>query len=119
MQYDVLIIGGGVTGCAIARELSQYTLRCALAEAGEDVANGASRANSAVVHAGYDADTLKLEYERDLGKGMDAQVPKNYFPDDDPTKDPIVNWRSTGQLLYSNWLNFYVYQSTPYDIRTI
>ncbi len=55
MQYDVLIIGGGVTGCAIARELSRYTLRCVLAEAGDDVASGASRANSAIVHAGYDA----------------------------------------------------------------
>ena len=70
-------------------------------------------------HAEYDADTLKLEYERDLGKGMNPSIPKNYFPNDDPTLAPIVNWRSTGQLLYSNWLNFYVYQSTPYDIRTI
>ena len=70
-------------------------------------------------HAEYDADTLKLEYERDLAKGLEPSVPKNYFPDDDPSQAPLVNWRSTGQLLYSNWLNFYVYQSTPYDIRTI
>ena len=70
-------------------------------------------------HPEYDADTLANEYYRDLNKGMNPKIPANYFPDDDPTKAPIVNWRSTGQLLYSNWLNYYVYQTTPYDIRTI
>lgn len=65
-------------------------------------------------HPEYDSDTLKLEYERDAAKGMNPQMPVNYFPDDDPSKTPIVNWRSTGQLLISNWLNYYVYQSTPY-----
>lgn len=68
-------------------------------------------------HPEYDSDTLKLEYERDLAKGMDPLMPAHYFPDDDPTKKPIVNWRSTGQLLISNWLNYYVYQSTPYDLQ--
>lgn len=67
-------------------------------------------------HLEYDADTLAKEYQRDLDKGMDQHVPYNYFPDDDPTKEPIVNWRSAGQLLFSNWLNYYVYQTTPYDI---
>ena len=70
-------------------------------------------------HAEYDSNTLKDEYYRDLEKGLDPKIPKNYFPDDDPTKAPIVNWRSTGQLLYTNWLNYYVYQSTPYDINTV
>ena len=70
-------------------------------------------------HPEYDADTLSQEYFRDLNKGMNPKVPANYFPDDDPSKAPIVNWRSTGQLLYSNWLNFYVYQTTPYDVRDI
>lgn len=70
-------------------------------------------------HPEYDADTLAQEYYRDLGKGMNPAVPANYFPDDNPENPPIVNWRSTGQLLYSNWLNYYVYQTTPYDIRTI
>jgi len=70
-------------------------------------------------HAEYDKDTLSQEYFRDLNKGMNPIIPKNYFPDDDPTKEPVVNWRSAGQLLYTNWLNFYVYQSTPYDIDTI
>ena len=70
-------------------------------------------------HAEYDADTLANEYIRDLNKGINPHIPRNYFPDDDPSKPPIVNWRSTGQLLYTNWLNYYVYQSVPYDIEKI
>lgn len=70
-------------------------------------------------HSEYDADTLKLEYLRDLEKGLDPKPPVNYFPDDDPTKEPIVNWRSAGQLLFTNWLNYYVYQTTPYDINEV
>ena len=70
-------------------------------------------------HAEYDWDTLANEYFRDLNKGLDPKVPVNYFPDDDPTKKPIVNWRSTGSLLYTNWLNYYVYQATPYDVDSI
>ncbi|MCD8161416.1 MAG: homoserine O-succinyltransferase [Clostridiales bacterium] len=70
-------------------------------------------------HPEYDRDTLRLEYERDLAKGKDIQVPANYFPQDDPTQTPVVNWRSSGQLLYTNWLNYYVYQTTPYDLKEI
>ena len=70
-------------------------------------------------HSEYDADTLQKEYMRDVNKGLDIKVPKNYFPDDDPGKDPIVKWRSHANLLYSNWLNYFVYQTTPYDIKTI
>lgn len=70
-------------------------------------------------HAEYDADTLANEYKRDLDKGLDPHIPKNYFPDDDPSRPPIVRWRSAGQLLYTNWLNYYVYQSTPYEINSI
>ena len=70
-------------------------------------------------HLEYDADTLKAEYERDKAKGCDIAVPKNYFPDDDDTKQPIVTWRSHANLLYSNWLNYFVYQTTPYDIDAI
>ncbi len=66
-------------------------------------------------HSEYDWNTLKLEYERDMAKGLNPSIPVNYFPDDDPTQMPIVTWRSGGQLLFSNWLNYYVYQSTPYD----
>ena len=70
-------------------------------------------------HAEYDADTLKAEYFRDLEKGIDPQIPKNYFPKDDPTKKPMVRWRSHAHMLFSNWLNYFVYQITPYDIDSI
>ena len=68
-------------------------------------------------HPEYDADTLKLEYERDVKRGIDPEIPVNYFPDDDPTREPLNTWRAQAQLLYTNWLNYYVYQTTPYDIR--
>ena len=70
-------------------------------------------------HSEYDGDTLMHEYLRDITLGRDIDLPKNYFPDDDPTKEPIVNWRSHANLLYSNWLNYFVYQTTPYDITKI
>jgi len=67
-------------------------------------------------HPEYDPDTLKREYIRDVGKGIDPDVPANYFPDDDPTREPLSTWRAHAQLLYTNWLNYYVYQTTPYDL---
>lgn len=70
-------------------------------------------------HPEYDVDTLAKEYYRDVEKGLEIALPENYFPEDDPTKEPIVNWRSTGQLIFSNWLNYYVYQSTPYMLKDI
>lgn len=70
-------------------------------------------------HSEYDRDTLKKEYVRDVEAGLKISVPYQYFPDDDPTKDPIVTWRSHANLLYSNWLNYFVYQVTPYDITKI
>ena len=70
-------------------------------------------------HSEYDADTLKKEYLRDKQAGLPIDVPKNYFPDDDDTKEPKVSWRSSANLLYSNWLNYFVYQTTPYDINEI
>jgi len=70
-------------------------------------------------HPEYDPDTLAREYWRDVDKGLDIAVPANYFPDDDPTRPPIVRWRSAGQLLYTNWLNYYVYQTTPYDLSKV
>ena len=70
-------------------------------------------------HSEYDADTLKNEYLRDKNAGLPIDVPVNYFPDDDDTKEPKNTWRSGASLLYSNWLNYYVYQTTPYDINEI
>ena len=70
-------------------------------------------------HLEYDAETLSNEYFRDKNKGMDIAVPENYFPNDDPSKKPIVTWRSAGQLFYTNWLNYCVYQATPYDLRDL
>ncbi len=70
-------------------------------------------------HSEYDADTLKNEYVRDLGKGMNPIIPKNYFPNNDPNRKPMVRWRSHAHLLFSNWLNYFVYQITPYNIDDI
>ncbi len=70
-------------------------------------------------HCEYDADTLKNEYERDRAKGMDMPVPRHYFPDDDPSREPMVTWRSHANLLFANWLNYYVYQETPYDLGAL
>lgn len=70
-------------------------------------------------HSEYDADTLSKEYFRDLEKGINPDIPKNYFPEDNPHKKPIVKWRSHASLLFSNWLNYFVYQMTPYDIESI
>jgi homoserine O-succinyltransferase len=66
-------------------------------------------------HSEYDALTLKEEYERDIRKGMKMNIPNNYFPEYDPSKSPEVLWRSHATLLFSNWLNYYVYQETPFD----
>ena len=66
-------------------------------------------------HTEYDPDTLKKEYFRDKNLGLPIEVPKNYFPNDDDTKAPLVSWRGHAHLLFSNWLNYFVYQTTPYD----
>ncbi|GHU83386.1 homoserine O-succinyltransferase [Bacteroidia bacterium] len=70
-------------------------------------------------HPEYDSDTLKREYDRDIERGLDIGVPANYFPHDDPSRAPIVRWRAHAHLLYANWLNYYVYQMTPFDLNTI
>ena len=67
-------------------------------------------------HSDYDADTLAKEYFRDVNKGLDIKIPVNYFPDDDPTKKPVLKWRAHSNLIYSNWLNYFVYQTTPYEL---
>lgn len=70
-------------------------------------------------HSEYDALTLKAEYDRDVSRGLAINIPKNYYPDNDPSQPPEVRWRGHANLLYTNWLNYYVYQGTPYDIEEI
>ena len=70
-------------------------------------------------HAEYDPMTLKGEYDRDVAAGLPINVPCNYYPSDDPTKSPIVRWRSVANLMFANWLNYYVYQETPYELDRI
>jgi len=70
-------------------------------------------------HLEYAANTLNTEYRRDLGKRNDVEIPLHYFRDDNPANEPMVTWRAHANLLYSNWINYYVYQETPYDINTI
>lgn len=70
-------------------------------------------------HSEYDPNTLKGEYERDKAKGMNVKIPENYYQDDDPSKEPVVKWRGHANLLYTNWINYYVYQETPYTINDV
>jgi len=80
------------------------------------IANLAKRQFFITGHAEYDPMTLKAEYDRDILAGMQMQIPCNYYPGDDPSKSPVVKWRSVANLLFANWLNYYVYQETPYNL---
>ena len=70
-------------------------------------------------HHEYDRLTLKNEYDRDVKRGLNPPLPKNYFPDDDPSKPPMYYWHVYASTLYTNWLNYFVYQTTPYEIKEI
>ncbi len=70
-------------------------------------------------HLEYDRETLDTEYRRDLGKGMDINMPAHYYPQDDPQQTPVVNWRAHAHLFFSNWLNYYVYQETPFHLEDL
>ena len=70
-------------------------------------------------HSEYDAGTLDAEYRRDLDKGLNPSIPKHYYPNDNPEKEPVLRWRSHSTLLFTNWLNYYVYQTTPFDISKV
>ncbi len=83
------------------------------------VAAGKGRHIFVTGHSEYDANTLKTEYDRDVAKGLDIEIPKNYFKDDNPQKNPVVRWKGHGNLLYNNWLNYYVYQETPFDLNDL
>jgi homoserine O-succinyltransferase len=89
-------------------------------EAGVYIVVSADRRHIFVTgHSEYDPHTLEGEYARDVKKGLPIEVPRNYFPGDDPRKHPEVRWRGHASLLYSNWLNYYVYQQTPFDLEEI
>ena len=81
--------------------------------------NKAGRQIFVTGHSEYDADTLEKEYLRDKNQGLPIHVPANYYPNDDDTQSPIVRWRGHAHLLFSNWLNYFVYQTTPYDIMAV
>ncbi len=80
------------------------------------VANKNGRQYFITGHSEYDRETIANEYRRDVSKGIDIQIPYNYFPNDDPDNVPVFSWRSTGNLLFSNWINYCVYQKTPYNL---
>ena len=70
-------------------------------------------------HSEYDPETLELEYKRDVARGLPIEVPQNYYPNDDPTQPPVVRWRSHANMLFTNWLNYFVYQETPFNISDV
>jgi len=80
------------------------------------IANLAKRQFFITGHAEYDPLTLKAEYDRDVKAGMDVEIPRNYYPDNDPSQPPVVKWRSVANLMFANWLNYYVYQETPFNL---
>ena len=89
-------------------------------EAGVYIAKSADSRNFFVFgHPEYDVDTLGREFTRDVGRGLNPKLPKHYYPNDDPEQRPVNTWRSCAQLLYTNWLNYYVYQTTPYDLNML
>ena len=83
------------------------------------IANKNGRQFFVTGHAEYDRETLSNEYYRDLDKGIGPDLPEHYFPDDDPAQTPALTWRSGASLLFQNWLNYYVYQQTPYDLKDL
>lgn len=83
------------------------------------IANRNGRQYFIMGHSEYDRDTLANEYFRDVQKGTDIQIPYNYFPSDDPSKTPVFKWRCHANLMYSNWLNYCVYQRTPFDLNDL
>ena len=100
--------------------VSELVLLAESDEAGVYIALSADRRHIFVTgHSEYDPLTLEGEYVRDVHKGLPINVPQNYFPGDDPSKEPVVRWRGHASLLYSNWLNYYVFQQTPYDLGQI
>ena len=99
-------------------KVPELRIMAASEEAGVYVVGSADDSQFFIMgHSEYDVDTLAKEYFRDAEKGMNPEVPKHYFPDDDPTKQPEMKWSAHGQWIYSNWMNYFVYQTTPYELK--
>ncbi|MDD5367758.1 MAG: homoserine O-succinyltransferase [Anaerolineaceae bacterium] len=100
-------------------KVSQLKILAESAQAGVYlIASRDGRQTFVTGHSEYDPLTLKAEYDRDLAAGLPISIPINYFPEDDPTRPPLVRWRGHAHILFSNWINYYVYQETPYDLAT-
>ena len=101
-------------------ELSELKILCSSDEAGVCIVSAKSGRQFFVMgHAEYDPLTLDAEYKRDISAGLKTALPQNYYKNNNPDNAPVVRWRSSGNLLFTNWLNYFVYQSTPYDINDI
>ncbi len=108
VAYNDIVRTKGVTILADSEEVGFFL---AIAEEGKKI--------FIMGHPEYDRNTLDYEYKRDLKKGLDPQIPKNYYPEDNPANRPLLTWRGHANTLYTNWLNYYVYQVTPYRIDDI
>ena len=98
-------------------DCSELTVLAQSDEAGVSIAMAQNGRKVFIMgHPEYGRSQLRKEYERDRKKGLGTAIPKNYFPNDDPGKPPLLTWRATANNLYTNWLNYYVYQSTPYNL---
>ena len=106
-------------GEALRKEKDLAVLASSVKAGPYAIADTAGRKIFITGHCEYDADTLRSEYVRDKTAGLPIEIPENYFPGDDDTASPLNTWRSGASLLYSNWLNYYVYQETPYIVESI
>ncbi len=97
----------------------ELTILAESEEAGAFIVTSADRSKVFVFgHPEYDRMTLDAEYRRDVAKGLEISIPKNYYPNDDPDQKPVLSWRAHANTLYTNWVNYYLYQETPYDLST-
>ena len=102
------------------RKHSELRLLAESHEAGVYIAEAVNGRQIFVLgHGEYDSDTLKKEYERDLAKGLNPDVPRHYFRNDDPSADVLVTWKAHAHLFYTNWINYYVYQTTPFQLEKL
>jgi homoserine O-succinyltransferase len=108
------------TRSADVENISELKVLAVSEEAGLYMASSIDGRNIYITgHSEYDPATLQTEYERDVSKGLPIEVPKNYYPQDDPAQSPVVRWRGHASLLFNNWLNYCVYQTTPFEIGRI